>query len=139
MLGAAVSAFDQSSEDITDLEIGEVKFIRKQWGGDKPLEFEEIPTVPCRDTDYFGPSGEGDLEDAPFLPVKHEMKVFHKTYGPKLLCPKDLNDIEIKGNYDTSVASNLMIVFEKCDPVLRAKSGLKCKTEEQMEEWLLFK
>ena len=138
MLGAAVTAYDGSSEDITDPEIGEVKFIRKQWG-DKPFGFEEIPTVPCRDTDYFGPSGEGDLEDAAFLPIKNEMKETYKTYGSKLLCPKDLDDIEIKGNYDTEVAVNLMIVFEKCDPVLRVKSGLKCKTEKQIEEWLLFK
>ena len=138
MLGAAVTAYDGSSDDITDPEIGEVKFIRKQWG-DKPFGFEEIATVPCSDTDFFGASGEGDLEDAAFLPIKKEMKQTYKTYGSKLLCPKDLDDIQIKGNYDTSEGSNLMIVFEKCDPVLRAKAGLKCKTENQIEEWLQFK
>jgi len=43
------------------------------------------------------------------------------------------------GNYDTSLASNLMIVFEKCDPQKRALEGLKCKSAAEIDEWLEFK
>ena len=39
------------------------------------------------------------------------------------------------GNYDTGVANNLMIVFEKCDP----QKNDFCKSEEEIYEWLSFK
>ena len=43
--------------------------------------------------------------------------------------------IEIFGSYKTDKSSNLMIVFEKCDPALRST----CKDETEIQEWLLFK
>ena len=140
MFGAAVTAFDGKGEDITDPEIGEVKFYRKQWGDDIPgLLFEEMETVPCMKTDYFGASGKGDLHDAVFLPFRSKEQRQFEAYNPKLLCPKNLNDVVLKGNYDTDAAINLMIVFEKCDPIQREKKGLKCKSEEQITEWMEFK
>ena len=47
--------------------------------------------------------------------------------------------MKIKGNYDAREVSNLMIVFEKCDPRARAKKGLKCKTDAEIEQWMQFK
>jgi len=43
------------------------------------------------------------------------------------------------GNYDSSATSNLMIVFEKCDPRKRALEGLKCKSATEIDKWLEFK
>ena len=41
---------------------------------------------------------------------------------------------EIFGNYDSNSGSNLMVVFEICDPDKR-----KCKTEAEISELLKFK
>ena len=43
-------------------------------------------------------------------------------------------EFEIKGNYDTDSASNLLIVFEKCD-----SSQRKCKTDTEIEQFLKWK
>ena len=53
MIGAAITAYDGSSEDITDPEIGEVKFYMKKFG-DEPIQFVELPSVPCKDITTFG-------------------------------------------------------------------------------------
>ena len=55
-----------------------------------------------------------------------------KKYANKLKCLEE--DIEIYGNYDTSVFANLMIVFEKCDRTIRT-----CKSEAAITEWLEYK
>ena len=43
--------------------------------------------------------------------------------------------IDIFGNYDTKMAANLMIVFEKCDK----KVEKVCKSDAEINEWLAFK
>lgn len=53
-------------------------------------------------------------------------------------CIKNLDELEIWGDYDTDKASNLMIVFEKCD-ISKRPAGAKCKTEREIEEWMEFK
>lgn len=40
------------------------------------------------------------------------------------------------GNYDTALAVNLMIVFEKCN---NATSPVVCKSAEEIETWMEFK
>ena len=47
--------------------------------------------------------------------------------------------MRLKGNYDSSQVANLMVVFEKCDPQARAKQGLKCKTDAEIDKWLALK
>jgi hypothetical protein len=53
LIAAAVTGFDGNPEDITDPEIGELKFYKKQWGSGIDFGFEEIPNVPCPETEYF--------------------------------------------------------------------------------------
>jgi len=43
-------------------------------------------------------------------------------------CLADLDELSMFGDYDTDIASNLMVVFEKCDLSKRAP-GEKCKSE----------
>ena len=47
----------------------------------------------------------------------------------------DQESIQLFGNYDTGIANNLMIVFEKCDPA----SKDYCKSEQEIYNWLSFK
>ena len=43
-------------------------------------------------------------------------------------------DFQIYGEYNTNIASNLMIVFETCDPEKR-----DCADPETIKEWIKFK
>jgi len=40
------------------------------------------------------------------------------------------------GNYDTTEASSIMVVFERCSPL---KNKVKCKTDAQIDEWMQSK
>ena len=53
-------------------------------------------------------------------------------------CIKNLDELIMWGDYDTNKASNLMVVFEKCD-IKKRGPGQKCKTEAEIEEWMAFK
>ena len=41
---------------------------------------------------------------------------------------------ELYGNFNSKGASNLMVVFERCDPGQRI-----CKSDEEINEWMSFK
>ena len=43
--------------------------------------------------------------------------------------------ISINGNYDSSLGTNLMVVFEKCDP----NKAPKCKDETDINKWMKSK
>ena len=49
-------------------------------------------------------------------------------------CIDEKQSTEIFGSYNTDKASNLMIVFEKCDNTERT-----CASDEIIDEWLEFK
>ena len=53
MIAVAITAYDGSSDNITDPEVGELKFVMKTWG-DVLLSFTELPSVPCKDITSFG-------------------------------------------------------------------------------------
>ena len=50
-------------------------------------------------------------------------------------CIKNLEDIKMWGDFDTNKASNLMVVFQKCDSS-QLLPGQKCKTEAEIEKWM---
>ena len=54
-------------------------------------------------------------------------------------CLDEKDDLKLWGNYDTSSARNLMIVFEKCDNATMSSSQEPCKSEEIIAEWMKFK
>ena len=49
-------------------------------------------------------------------------------------CIKD-DQIVLKGNYNTDVTQNLVIVLEMCD----STKGQKCKSKEEIKDWMKFK
>lgn len=51
-------------------------------------------------------------------------------------CISDTDDLKLWGNYDTSNARNLMIVFEKCN---NATSLSICKSDAEINEWMRYK
>ena len=60
------------------------------------------------------------------------------TYSQKMKCfdNGDAGDTDIYGSYNTDKASNLMIVFEKCN---KNKENQTCKPDNVIDEWLEFK
>ena len=48
----------------------------------------------------------------------------------------DENSFEMYGNYNSGIASNLFVGYERCSPEPGVR---KCKTEEQISEWLVGK
>ena len=141
MIAAAVTNFDGSNVDITDPEIGEIKFYLKQWDVDVEgytVSFKEIESKVCTDSDLNDHKGSNSDVSA-FNPVELNSVSYVKQYGPgKMRCIKNLDDLQIWGNYDTDTTSNLMVVFEKCD-ITKRPPGAKCKDEGQIEEWMQFK
>ena len=71
-----------------------------------------------------------------FFELAEITKEDSQLYGPKMLCASDPADLSIYGNYDSEKASNLMIVFEKCDA---SWSSVPCKSETEIENWMLEK
>ena len=43
-------------------------------------------------------------------------------------------DFELYGDFDTNIATNLMVVFDRCDPKERT-----CASDEDIDEWMKFK
>ena len=140
-MAAAVTSFDGSSEDITDPEIGEIKFYLKRWDVDgeiKGVFFKELETRVCESSDFNDVEGTSS-DVSPFYPLKPQSKTDLGTYGVgKMRCLADSDQLKMWGDYDTENASNLMIVFEKCDIGKRA-SGQKCKSEQEIASWMEYK
>ena len=129
MVAAAVTAFDGSSVDIQDPEVGEVKFYLKNWDVDEvnySLKFTQLKSRICnRDDLNYGNSS----DESPFFPISQYNQVELAQYGAgKMRCLDEVENLKLWGDYDTSKASNLMVVFEKCD-IKKRPLGQKCKTE----------
>ena len=54
-----------------------------------------------------------------------------------MMCASDNEDLTLTGNYDSEEASNLMIVFEKCDPY--KTPNILCANDRDIEAWLSAK
>lgn len=74
----------------------------------------------------------GSHTESKFYPLNPISEGDVGTYGPKMKCVKE--DFSLVGNFNTGKASNLMIIFEKCDPTKRI-----CKSEAEIEQWMSFK
>ena len=44
-------------------------------------------------------------------------------------------DFSVFGDFNTNIANNLMVVFDRCDP----KKRTDCVSDDEFKEWLSFK
>ena len=115
-IAAAVTSYDGNPNSIEDPEIGVVKFYLKQWGlDDSPgITFKEVKTRQCTYQDFnWGRFFDGS-SNTKFFPVNEVSVRDLKTFSSKMKCLDD-ESTRIFGSYNTDKASNLMVVFEKCD------------------------
>ena len=59
-----------------------------------------------------------------------------ETYGPKLKCVDLEASYNLLGNFNTELASNLMVVFERCDTKV---PGNNCAGDAEFKDWLASK
>ena len=112
MLAAGLTAYDSSPEDITDLSIGRLKFIKKIFShSSRGIRFEDIETKFCNQTELL--EGE-ETPSSDYFELADMTREHAQTYAPKMLCASNPADLTILGNYDAEEASNVMLVFEKC-------------------------
>ncbi len=77
------------------------------------------------------------MTESGFYPVIGQNQKELELYANRMKCIDDEDkSFEIFGNYDSGIASNLFIGFEQCTPEPGVR---KCKTEQQIEEWLVGK
>ena len=54
MLAAGLTAYDGNQEDITDLSIGRLRFIKKSFSySEKGIQFKDVQTRPCNQTELL--------------------------------------------------------------------------------------
>lgn len=72
----------------------------------------------------------------PFYELSESSKIDANIYGQKMICPKNQKDLKLQGHFNASKATNLMLVFEKCD---KSWSKQECKSDSEIADWMLFK
>ena len=67
-IAAGITAYKDGSSTIEDPEIGVIKFYEKSWGyeGQTQVEFRELRTKPCTDSDF---NFEDNDDDKGFYPI----------------------------------------------------------------------
>lgn len=129
-VAAAVTAYGDYTDN-EDPSIGTLEFYLKSWLDDgSPLKFRKLKTRQCN-LEEFSFQSDKEERDTPFWTI-HTNSESYKPYLPTLKCIDE--DFELFGDFDTNVAQNLMIVFDKCDPKVRS-----CADDAVIDEWLKFK
>ena len=118
-------------------EYGALRIYRKSYESKQKPSFEEIATRYC-DEDDFMKEGEEEETDAIFFPTKNTIADLEK-FKDEFLCIKDSKDMYAHGNYETSSATAIMIVWERCDPEKNSQSiatkDIQCVDELTYRTW----
>ena len=112
-----------------DPEIGSLKIYMKSWDdvNETDLQFNEVALRECEHEDLSGESEYG------FYPPETNSTLPATLIDSKhLMCIEKPEELSIYGDFSSTLASNLMVVFEKCDPT----KGFKCKSKEEIEAGL---
>ena len=72
--------------------------------------------------------------DEKFFEPSANSKSDIELYGKKMRCPMRDDDLYLLGNFDTTTARNVMIVFERCD--VNNKVGITCKSDSEINQWM---
>ena len=78
---------------------------------------------------------EGSNAESEFFKASSSSYKDLQTYASRLRClTSPEKQLEIWGNYDTTKTSNLLTVFDRCNP--NDNTGVVCQSDEKIEEWL---
>ena len=131
----ALIEWDHKGTKIEDPSIGTVKFIMKHYGGIEGDTFLELESHFCKEKDL--PDTQGSNKESNFYNLSENSEPNLLEYGPRFKClTNPERDLKMFGNYDTSIAANLMVVFDKCN---NKTSSVPCKSKEEIDEFMKFK
>ena len=113
----------------------------KQWGKEDDVEFlTELESRFCEESDLEGIDGNIEQEQqggTKFYPISPLAESQFNQYRRRFKClVNPERDLSLFGNYNTEVAKNLMVVFDKCN---NATSTITCKSPEEINKFLEFK
>ena len=95
-----------------DPEIGQLKFFMKSWASStEEIKFIEMISRPCEKEDFIESSDaeEGQTSAYGFFPMDETTEIIVNKSSYQLRCID--NDYEIKGDFNSNAASNLMVTF----------------------------
>ena len=127
-----LTAYDKNSDQTPfDDSFGKLKAGLKVWGlkdekgNTLPTETKELKVEPCKSNniDWDGTGGDEFLFFKPADEFRYDIERFYE----KLMCIVD--PYEIQGDYNSAMAKQLVISFEKC-------RGEGCKDEAIIDRWL---
>ena len=84
---------------------------------------------PCDQEKLLG----GGKNGSTFFKLNKKTETDARIYAPKMLCPIDLQDNQLQGDYNAQKAKNLMVIFEKCH---ESWSNETCKSDAEIEQWI---
>ena len=117
---------------LEDPEIGQLKFVMKSWSESEVSEifFTELSARKCSDEDLS--VGESQTRNEyGFYQFEQNTRSYLELMKGRMYCIDDY--FEILGHYNSFVAQNLMVVYEKCDASKR-----KCKSPQEIYKALQF-
>ena len=106
----------------------------KSWGIPDTGFLTELKTHYCTEDEIN--DIEGTKTNSTFYPISKLSSIDVKAYIGRFKCLDEPEKLVLRGNYDTQVASNLMVVFDKCNNV--TTEG-QCKSEEEIQAFMEYK
>ena len=109
----------------------------KSWGSSTdPVTFTDLTSRPCQKDDFleYGPTGP---ERSPygFHHMDEATNDILNGSNWEIKCIDD--DFEIRGDFNSKAASNLLVTFTLCNPLDPAATGAtKCKGQDEIDEAL---
>ena len=135
--GFAIAAAFAGTADL-DPEIGQLKFFMKSWtSSTDEIKFTEMISRPCEKDDFIESleAKEGQTSNYGFFRMDERTEIIVNKSSYQLRCIDD--DYEIKGDFNSNAASNLMVTFQVCDPKYPSRTGAtQCKSKDEIEEQL---
>ena len=135
MVAAAIPKSFGQTADLTE-DIGSLKFYKKNWVENGDILFTELKTRPCKRSDFILNAAGDNKSQSLFYPTNRSAPEISKFWS-EFKCIADVSDLKVNGNFDTSVANQLMIVFEKCDK--KRSPQINCASETSIEQWMKFR
>ena len=121
-----------------DPEIGQLKFFMKSWASStEEIKFTDMISRHCEKDDFIESSDaeEGQKSAYGFFPMDDTTEIIVNQSSYQLRCID--SDYEIKGDFNSNAASNLMVTFQVCDPEYPERTGAtQCKSKDEIEEQL---
>ena len=126
----ALTEYDAVKTPIDDPQYGTLRSYHYGWGQNgRGSWLKELKTGYCSDEELHLTDSS---EDSKMFQI-HELSINDVSYyRRKFQCIKE--DTRIQGSYNSDVAQQLVIQFEKCNAT--ATPDIGCKSDEDIQKWL---